>query len=92
MPAVHLEHLLRGGLLGRSAGDAAGDFKRAVAALLLDRMPLDEESLADVGKVEVVVEVGGGPDLASFDASMIRRIDLNEVGLLPILEVESKIS
>lgn len=34
-------------------------------------MPLDDEGLADVRKVEVVVQFGGGPDLPGFDSSMI---------------------
>jgi hypothetical protein len=40
-----------------------------------------------VWKVEVVVEFGGGPDLAGFDASVIGGRVLHEMRLAAILEV-----
>jgi hypothetical protein len=83
---VNLKNSLGVGLLRRPAGNAIGDFTRADAGFFLCRVPFDGERLSDVGKVKVVVELGGSPDLSGFDSSMVRRRILNEVGLLPILE------
>ena len=43
------------------------------------------ERLSDVGKVKVVVEFGGGPDLSDFDSSMVRgrRAERNPVACGP---------
>ena len=71
MAAIHHEYAFRGSLLGRAAGDAVGNVEGDLAGLFHDGMPLDEESLADVRKVEVVIQFGGGPDLPGFDSSML---------------------
>ena len=44
-----------------------------------------------MGKVEVVVELEGGPDLSDFDSSMVRRRTLDKIRLLAILEPEGDI-
>ena len=54
-------------------------------------MPLDEEGLAHVGKVEIVIEFGGGPDFARFQAAVIGGRLLDEVRLAPVLEVELQV-
>ena len=41
-----------------------------------------------MGKVEVVVETGGGPDFADFDAAMVRRIGTDKIGILPVFEIK----
>ena len=41
-----------------------------------------------MGKVEIVVEFGGGPDFAGFQAAVVGRGMLDEMGLAPIPEVE----
>ena len=48
---------------------------------------LDEESLAEVREREVAVQCAGGPDLAGFDAPVLGRVHLDELGGLPIVEV-----
>ena len=53
-------------------GDAIDDLGGGLAGLLLDRVPFDGEDLSDVGKVEIVVQRGGGPDGAAFDAAMLQ--------------------
>ena len=75
------------GLFGCSAGDAVGDFARRLAGLFVDGYPFDDEGLADVGKVEIAVECGGGPDLSRFDASMVGWVMHDEVGLFSVLKV-----
>ena len=65
---------------------------RAFAGLFVDGVAFDEEGLTEVREVEVVIEFGGGPDLACFDAAVIGRRMLDEVGLLAILEVQGDIS
>jgi hypothetical protein len=44
-------------------------------------MALDEEGLAETGKIQVIVQAGGGPDRAALDATMARGGRLAEVGL-----------
>ena len=88
MAAVNVENTLCVGLLRCSTGDAVGDFTGAFAVLFLYGLPLDDESLSDMRKVEVVVEFGCGPDFSSFDSPMVRGRIINEIGLLPVLEVQ----
>ena len=57
--------------MGRAAGDAVGSVEGDIAGLFRDGMPLNDESLADVRKVEVAVQFRGGPDLPGFDSSML---------------------
>jgi hypothetical protein len=54
-------------------------------------MPLDEESVAEVRKVEVAVQFGGGPDLPGFDASMIGRRLQQVVRLIRISILEEQL-
>jgi hypothetical protein len=83
---VDFEQALSIGLLGRSTGDAVGEIVGRFAGLFVDRDSFDGEGLADVGKVEIVVEVGGRPDIARFNASMVGRVMHDEVGLFSILK------
>jgi len=41
-----------------------------------------------VGKVEIGVEFGGGPDFARFEASVVGRRILDEMRLAALLEIE----
>lgn len=72
VPAVDLENALRVSLLGGSAGKAVGDFSGSLTGLCLEAIALDDKGLSHVRKVEVVIEFSGGPDLAGFEASVIR--------------------
>ena len=93
VPAVNLEHASGAGLLGRAAGEAVGDFQRDIRPVFLFvHVPLDEEGLAHMGKVEIVVEFGGRPDFARFQAAVIGRGLLDEMRLAPVLEVELQAS
>ena len=55
-------------------------------------MTLDDEYLANVREVEVVVEFRSCPYLSGFDTSVIRRRILNELRLLTVPEIQLKIS
>ncbi len=54
-------------------------------------VPLDEKGLADVREVEIVVQLGRGPDLSGFQASVIGSRRLDEIRLAPMLEVEFQV-
>src|SRR5437879_13139445 len=54
--AVDFENLMRAGLLGGLAGYAVGYVRSAFSSLFLRDVPLDDEGLAHVRKVEVIVQ------------------------------------
>ena len=45
---------------------------------------MDEKSLSDVRKVQIVVELGCGPDFADFDPAVIRRVAMDTIGVLTV--------
>jgi uncharacterized membrane protein YdjX (TVP38/TMEM64 family) len=59
------------GLLGSSAGNAIGDFTGVFTAFFICKLTLDDKSLSELRKVQIVVELGGGPDFADCDATVI---------------------
>ena len=85
--AVGGQNALRVGLLRGSAGDAIGDFTGVFAAFFICGLPLDEKSLSDVRKVQIAVEFGCGPDFADFDPATIRRVTMEEIGVLPVFKI-----
>jgi hypothetical protein len=44
-----------------------------------------------VRKIQIIVEFGGGPDFADFDATVIRRVVLDRIRLLAVLKIECNI-
>jgi hypothetical protein len=58
------------------------------AGLLVRRVSFDDERLGDVGKVDVVVEFGGDPNLSDLDPAMVGWINGDEVRLLPVLKIQ----
>ena len=90
--SVDGEELLGGCFAGFSAGDAVGEVVGVFSALFFNRFSLNQEGLLDVGKVEIEVECGGGPNFSSFDPAMIRGIVSNEIRFLSILEIQFDIS
>ena len=85
--AIGVENVLGVGLRGCSAGDAVGDVEGRFAGPFVEGVAFDEEDLADVGEVEVVVECAGGPDFSGLNASVLA-VDSGEVGLLARLQDE----
>jgi hypothetical protein len=43
--------------------------------------------LSDVRKVQIVVEFGCGPDFADFDPAVVRRVELDKIGVRAVLKV-----
>ena len=63
----------RVGLLGCVTGDAVGDLTGGVTGFLLGELSLHKKCLSHMGKVQIVVEFGGGPDLSDFNPTVVRR-------------------
>ena len=84
VPPVDLEHTLRAGLLRRAAGETVSDFQRTLAALFVRAVPLDDERLAHVRKIEITVQFRGRPDLTGFDTSVVCRGMLDKMRLAPV--------
>jgi hypothetical protein len=73
------------------AGDAVDGFGGESCRWSSRWWALDDEDLADAGKVEVVVERGAGPNGALRDAAMGQDERLGEVGLSAALEEETDV-
>jgi len=54
-------------------------------------MVFNDESLSYMWKIEVIVELGSDPDLAGFNAPMVRRSMIDVIGLLPIPKIQFEI-
>ena len=61
-------------LLSGETGGPLDDFYRRLVLFDPGDFPPDREDLAHMGEVEVIIEVGAGPDLANFEAA-VRLID-----------------
>ena len=83
--AVGGKHTLRVGLLSSSTGNAIGDFTGVLTGFFICGLALDDKSLCDVRKAQIVVEFGCDPDFADFDAAMIRRVAMDKIRGLPVL-------
>jgi len=86
--AVCGKHTLRVSLLGCSTGYAVRDLTGVVTGFLLRELSLHHKYLSDMGKVQIVVEFSGGPNLSDFDPAVIRGIIRNEIRLLALLEIQ----
>ena len=51
----------------------------------------DEEGLADVREIQVVVEGGGGPDLPGLDTPVFEEWTEHAVRFLSLLEIQSDV-
>jgi hypothetical protein len=81
------KHALRVGLLSSSAGNAIGNVTGVFTGFFISRLALDDKSLSDMGKVQIVVEFGCRPDFADFDSAVIRRVAKDKVRLLAALKI-----
>ena len=66
------KHTLRVGLLGCPTSYAVGYLTGVVTGLLLRELSLHEKCLSHMGKVQIVIEFSGGPDLSDFNPAMVR--------------------
>lgn len=70
MAAIHRKDLRwRGHLLG-AAGNAVGQFSTHFAGFLVAANALDQEGLADVGKIDEFVDCFGDPDAPGLDSAV----------------------
>ena len=83
---VDSKHTLRVGFLRSSTCNAIGDFTGVRTCFFICGLPLDEKSLSDMRKVQIVVELGCGPDFADFDPAMIRRVTIDKIGVFPVFK------
>ena len=78
-------------LFGRAAGQPVNDFVATFTRFFVDAFPLDDEGLADIGKIQVLVERSGCPDFAGFDTAVIGRVILDKIRFLPVFEEQGNI-
>jgi len=79
------------GLLWSSAGNAVGDFTGVGTGFFIGGLPLNNKSLSNVRKVQIIVEFGSSPDFTDFDPTVIRRIALEKIGLFAVLKVQRNV-
>jgi len=79
------------GLLGCLAGDAIGDFSRALAGFLLSDLTFNTEYLADMRECEVSVQFCGSPDSSDFDSAVIRGRTRGKFWFFTVLEEEGDV-
>jgi hypothetical protein len=91
MATINVEKTLRAGITDLSTGDAVNSFTGYLATLFVYELPFNGERLSCMGKIKIAVELGGSPDLADFDSSMVRGRTLDEVRFLAILKPEGDI-
>jgi hypothetical protein len=82
------KHALRVGLLRSSARNAIGNFTGVFSGFFIGGFPLDDKSLSDVRKVQIVVEFGCDPDFADFDPAVVRGIAMYKIRILPVFKVQ----
>ena len=73
VPAIQREKALGAGGVGGMAGDAVGVLDGLLAGGLDGNGAFEQEGLADIGEVEVIIKCGGGPGGAAFDASVAQQ-------------------
>jgi len=57
--------------LGRgTTGNPVGDFRALLTGFFIDGLPFDNKPLSNVGKMEIGVKFGRGPDFADFNSAM----------------------
>ncbi len=81
VPAVILQHLGSVGLAGRFAGHPIGELLVLLAAFFVDGDSFHPEDLSEIGKVQVVIEIGGDPDVSDFDATVLGAVEGRVIGL-----------
>lgn len=79
------------GAVGGVVGEAIDGLGGGLAGLLLDGVSLDGEDLSDLGEVQIVVERGGGPDGAAFQAPVLQGGRLAEVRCAALGEVQADV-
>ena len=86
--AIGLKDFLGICLLWGLTGDAVSDFTREFSGFLIGGLALDDKSLLDVRKIQVVVEFRCCPDFTVFDAAVVGRVTNHKIGFLSIGKVQ----
>jgi hypothetical protein len=68
--AAELQYSCRLGFLSRKTGDAVGGLAALFVAGKVGGAALYTEDLADIGEIQIVVELCAGPDLTDFQSSV----------------------
>jgi len=68
--AVELQKAAGQSFLRGEAGNPIDYLFASLTAFHFGELPLDDEDLAEVRKLKVVIQLGAGPDLANFQAAM----------------------
>ena len=92
MAAIRGEDTLWIGLFWRAAGDSQSGFQCQLAALFVKNLPLDQEDLADMRKVEMGVQRRTTPDAPGFNSAVVGWRDIDEIRCLAILEQKRDIA
>lgn len=79
------------GLFRRSTGYAISDIMGMFAGFFVNGFSFDNKSLANMRKVQIIVEFGCSPYFTSFDSPVIRRGAIDKSGRLPILKIERNV-
>lgn len=88
--AIGRKDALGVGLLRCLTGDAVSGFSRDHSGLFIDPFAFDHEGLADVGEVEIGIELASDPDLACLDPAMVV-INSESLRLLTVLKIQAEI-
>lgn len=86
--AIGIKDLLRIGLLRSLTGDAVSDFTRELSVFFVGGLALYDKGLADVRKIQIVVELRCRPDLTDFNAAVIRRVIQCKIGFFSVRKVQ----
>ena len=87
MPTIDFQYSFPISFLLLPARNAIGDFTGVFTGFFICKLTLDDKSLSDVRKVQIVVEFGGGPDFTDFDAAVIGWVAVDKIGLLSIFKI-----
>ena len=71
MVSAQGEQALGIGLLGFQAGEAINGFGAELLGDLIGGVPADREDLTHMGKGDVIVQIGAGPDMTDFQSAVI---------------------
>jgi len=88
--AVDLEDVVGVSLIRCVTGDAVSGFGCGFPSFFIEPFALDHEGLADVGKVEIGIELGSDPDLPCLNSAMVE-VNGDRVRFLAVLEIQGEI-
>ena len=89
--AINLQQTFGGCLAGGSTGQTVSDLPCAFSRFFVYDFPLNDKSLSDVGKIKIIVQIGGYPYLPDFDSAMIRGRALGVIRFSPILKQQGEV-